>query len=384
MFLAAAPIADGFDSPESTGVIQLMSLSLVLTGFSIVPAALLQREFRQFALFIINSVSLAVSASVMTALALAGFGPVALAWGQLSSQLVATVLQYGATKTRPKFGFNRGIARESAGFCLPLALANLLSWALLSVDNLVIARTTSTTDLGLYVLAFNMSSWPMGAVGQAIRVVALPAFARMRSPAQRNQALISVSGPIWAVSVLLGMLLVTLAGPLISFLYGEHWSGATSALVALGAFGAMRIMLDFLATFLISAGSTSAVLIVQCWWFVTLIPAMIFSVQRWGLAGAGWAHVAVGAVLVLPAYLICLKRLAVDWTRFVAAWVVPTLAIIPSAAAVWLVTRYIHLPFVALIVGGLVGSLVFAISIGRWIAPKLVALKSADFSSTDQ
>jgi len=149
MFLAAGAIANGFDSPESTSVIQLMSLSLVLTGFSIVPAALLQREFRQFALFIINSISLVVSASVMTALALAGFGPVALAWGQLSSQLVATVLQYVVTKTRPRFGFNRAIARESAGFCLPLALANLLSWALLSVDNFIIARTTSTTDLGL-------------------------------------------------------------------------------------------------------------------------------------------------------------------------------------------------------------------------------------------
>ena len=44
MMLSAAPLAAAFDSPESTGVIRLMSLSLIIVGLSIVPAAILKKR----------------------------------------------------------------------------------------------------------------------------------------------------------------------------------------------------------------------------------------------------------------------------------------------------------------------------------------------------
>ena len=66
MILAAGPIAGVFQSSDAAGVIRLMGLSLVVSDSPIVPAALLQREFRQRALFAINGCGLIASAVTMT------------------------------------------------------------------------------------------------------------------------------------------------------------------------------------------------------------------------------------------------------------------------------------------------------------------------------
>ncbi len=312
MILAAGPIAGVFQSADAAGVIRLMGVSLVVFGFSIVPAALLQREFRQRALFVINGCGLIASAVTMTLVGLLNGGPAALAWGQVINQLVVVILMYVVTGTRLRLGFNPVIARESAAFCMPLALANLLSWVLLSVDNLIVARVMSPTELGLYVLAFNVSSWPMSAIGQSLRVVALPAFSRVEPAGLRNRALVSSSAPVWAVAVLLGVGLSTLARPLITWMYGEDWVDGAVALSGLGAFGALRVIFDLIVTYLIAVGRSRSVLVVQIWWLSVMLPAMAWGVSRFGLAGAGWTHVAVGVIAVLPAYLVCLHREGVD------------------------------------------------------------------------
>src|SRR5690606_8689563 len=157
MALSAGPLAAAFRSPGATPVIMVMSIGLAIFGFSIVPAAMLQRAFRQRTLFAVNGTALILSASTLTVLAWLGFGPMALAIGQVTTQLVTVAGLYLATRLPLRLGLDRRIAAESAGFCLPLAVANLLSWLLISIDNLVVARTLSQVELGLYVLAFNDS-----------------------------------------------------------------------------------------------------------------------------------------------------------------------------------------------------------------------------------
>ena len=376
MAVGAGPIAAAFNSPESAPVIRVMAISLLIFGFSIVPAAYLQREIRQGTVFAVNACGLVASAATMSVLAVLGYGPMALALGQVVSQLVIVVGLYLTARIPLRFAFDREIAKESAQFCLPLATANLLSWLLLSIDNLVVSRVLGPTQLGLYALAFNISSWPMNAVGQSIRVVALPAFSRVGSTAQRSRALVAANGPLWAISVLMGTVLATLATPIVVFLYGERWAGAAVALVGLGVFGALRVAFDLMATFLIAVGATRAVLAVQVWWLVTMVPIMWLAVEWFGLAGAGWAHVAVGVVFVLPAYLYCLKRAGVDSASLIRAWITPTVCIIPTAFVCLLIVRTPYPPLLQLVFGGLCALVLYAAPLARWWIARIKELQS--------
>src|SRR6478752_1959558 len=178
MAALASPLADAMGTPQAAPVIVVLSGTLILSSAGVVPYARLQRRFGQRELFASGAVDFVVSTGVTLVLVLAGMGPMALAIARLVAQASATAVQFILSRTRPQFGFDRSIAGPALRFGLPLAGANLLSWALLNVDNIVIARAAGEVALGFYVLAFNVSSWPMTAIGTAIRSVSLAAFSR--------------------------------------------------------------------------------------------------------------------------------------------------------------------------------------------------------------
>lgn len=374
MALAADGIAAVFRSPESAGVIRLMSISLAVFGISIVPAARLQRDYRQKALFVVNGAGAVSSLAVMTVLATAGVGAYALAWGQIASQAVVVVGLHAATRTSPRLGLHPASARESLAFCLPLAGANLLSWLLLSVDNLVVARLLDPTQLGLYVLAFNVSSWPMSALGQSLRVVALPAFSGLGDE-QRNESLVRGSAPVVAVAGFVGVMLACLADPLVRLLYGDTWHEAAVALAGLAVFGGIRVVFDLVATFLIAVGTTTAVLLVQVLWLASMVPAMLLGVHVGGLTGAGWTHVVVAVAIVLPAYLVCLGRVGVSARRLLTPWVMPLVALTPAAVVCWWIGHADAAPLLLLAGGGSAGLLLYALPLARWWTRSVSTLK---------
>lgn len=375
MALGADLIAAAFNSPDAAAVIRLMSVSLALFGLTIVPAALLQRAYRQRELFAVNLLALLGSTAVLVVLALGGAGAMSLAWSQITTQLMLVLGLHLVARHRPRFGFERSLALESVRFCVPLAVANLLSWLLLSVGNVIVSRELGALVLGLYVLAFNISSWPMSAVGQAIRAVALPGFAEVAE--ERNAALVRASAPIATLAVALGLGLSTLALPLLALVYGDRWTPAAPALAGLAAFGGLRIMLDLLATFLIAAGRTVEVLLVQVVWLVATVPAMFVAIAGFGLAGAGWAPMAVGVAVVLPAYAVCLRRVGVDVRAFFAGWTVPLVAVVPAAAACGWIGLGLgrSAPLLALLAGAATVALLYLAPLGRWWWARITLLR---------
>jgi lipopolysaccharide exporter len=379
MVVGAPALAEAFRSPESVDVIRLMALNLFLFGFCIVPSALLQRAFRQRALFAANLAAILVATTVTVLLVvLADQGAAALAWGQVAGQVVLAVGQHLLVRRWPRYGFDREVAGAALRFCAPLAGAHLLSWLLLSIDNLIVARYTSPAVLGLYVLAFNVSSWPMSAVGEALRSVALPAFAQIRDPKVRNDALVDSSSPVFAVVLLLGVGLSSMAVPVVTVLYGDRWRDAALALAGLSIFGALRVVLDLLGTFLIAVGRAVTVLLLQVWWLVVMLPAMAWAVARYGLAGAGWAHAVVAALAVLPAYLLCVRRVGVDVAAYLRGWLVPLVAVVPTALACWWCARSLASPYAALLGAALSALVLYVLPLGRWWLHRLALLKRVD------
>lgn len=378
MFLSSDLIAGAFQSPSASGLIKLMAVSLVLFGFTIVPSAMLQRAFRQAALFLVNLLGLIASTTTMATLALLDFGPEALAWGQIANQTVLVVGTCLASRVRLRLGFVPSIAKDSALFCLPLASANLLSWLLLSVDTLLVARMLGPQQLGLYALAFNVSSWPMSALGQAIRVVALPGFAQIESESRRNNALVLIGPPVWSVSILVGVSLAALAPALISVLYGDRWIGAAIPLGALAIFGAFRVIFDVLATFLIAVGEPVQVFLIQVVWLVAMVPAMFFGISKLGLFGAGLAHILVAVVVVLPSYLYCLSKRAIAPRAFFKGWILPTVVAIPVGIACWVTVTTTRPALLALALGGIVASCLYLAPMAPWLIRRMAMIRNVE------
>ena len=371
MIAAAPTLASSLGSDKAAPAIAVMSLSLVIAAAGVAPLATIQREFRQSQFFFIVATSFVVGSSLTIALVVFfDWGAMALAVGKLVEQGLTVGLQFAVTRTRLRLGFNRVVARSALAFGLPLSGANALSWLVLNVDYIVIGRTAGAATLGLYVLAFNLAGGPVNALVQAVRGVALPGFSRL-DRADSAEKFVTSFSLVLAAGLVMSVLLAPLALPTITFVYGPKWLGSVGALGVLAVFGAMRVVFDLMATFLIARGASKAVLLVQVAWLVALVPAMILGVRAGGLVGAGVAHIAVGFAVVLPAYMLALNREGVRFRALVRAALPPIGAALLAAAVVWVATQAIDVSWQALVLGSLIGIVAYIAQLRRWLRSRL-------------
>lgn len=378
MWMTAPALSAFMGAPGATTAVQTMSVVVLASGLSVVPAARMQREFLQGRQFAVDGVNFAVSTAVTLVLAATGTGVMALAVGRVAGQVVATALQFLLVRERPRYGWDPVIGRQALLFGLPLAGANLLSWVLLTVDNAIVGHVSGATALGLYVLAFNVSSWPMSVVGAATRAIALPGFVEAQADdgASGHRGLRTGVASTAAVVLPIGFLLAALAGPLIEVLYGPRWLPAAAALSGLGVFGALRVVLDVVVSYLIASGATRAVLGVQVLWLAGLAPAMALGVAHFGLAGAGWVHPLVAVVVGVPLYGLALVRRRADPVRVLTGTAVPVAASVVVAIVAWLAAGLADRPWPALLLGGSAGVLCWVGLLGPWLA-RLVRMTRA-------
>lgn len=378
MCLTAAPFSAALGSPDATGVVQVISLTLVLSGLSCVPYSIMQRDFRQPEQTALGLIALVLDLLITVSLVLLGLGAMALAISRVITQSVTTAVQFWMVRMRPRFGWDRRVARELVRFGVPLAAANLVYMAIVSVPNIMVGSMMGSVALGFFLLAFNISSWPLNALGAAVRAVALPGFARLTDPVRKAEGFTAAIAVTVAWSTLAGVLLSALAVSVVPLLYGEKWLTAAQALAGLAVYGAIRIVVELMGNFLVAVGATRKQLIAQLVWIGTLVPAMALGIEWGGLAGAGWANAAVAGLVIVPAYLLLSRRYRVRVGTIVRRIGVSLLAAVPAAVAGIYLSGAVGNLFLACAVGGTAATIVYAALMWkpfrRWLA-QLVAMK---------
>ncbi|GAA1954043.1 oligosaccharide flippase family protein [Microbacterium deminutum] len=371
--LSAPALAELLGSSAAAPAIAVLGGTLLLAGGGVVPYAMLQRRFDQKSMFTIGVVDFVASTAVTLLFVALGWGALSIALGRLLGQTLSTGLQFVFAKVRPRYGIDRSLLRPILAFGLPITGANMLSLALLNIDNIVLARVAGATALGFYVLAFNISNWPMSALSQVLRSISLPYIARADNAPRALTGLVAVA---WALALPAGVAIATLAGPIIAVVYGERWLPAAAVLAALGVFGALRVIFDTFASYLYAIGKSRPVLWLQALWFLALTVGMIAATGAYGIVGAGWVHVVVALFIMLPAYLYTIHRAGVSVVAIAKQAWVPVVGALPAALAAALATR-IESPVLAMVIGGLSALLVYGAVTGPWLMRRLRAIRGA-------
>ena len=134
------------------------------------------------------------------------------------------------------------------------------------------------------------------------------------------------------------LVLTGAADPLIAMVYGLAWTPSAAALGWLGVLAGVRIVFELVYDYFVVLGSTRVVFTVQVVWLIALVPALYVGAHLAGIAGAAAAHVCVALFVVLPLYLVELRRAGIAWRPLAAGVAVPLLysgavALVALAAA---------------------------------------------------
>jgi lipopolysaccharide exporter len=368
--VSAQGMADLLGSSDAGPVIRVMAFSLLLASAGVVPYAALQREFAQKKLFIIALTDFIVGTVLTVVLVLGGWGVMGLAIARLTSQALTLVLQFVLSGEKLRFGFDPVLAPEILRFGVPVAGGNMISWALLNIDNVAVSRMAGPVALGFYFLAFNISNWPMSALGQIVRTISIPTFAQLKT-GKGDRSLADVAGLVWAVSLLVGLMLAIASGPIIEILYGREWLSAAAILSWLGIFGAVRTLFDLSASYLLAKGAAKATLLVQIAWIIALCPAVWIGMQLGGTTGVAVAHVATALVVVIPAYALALHHTGTDLLSIATRLWPPIAAAAPATAIALFAMSLTPSTIGSVLAGGATGTAVYVLLLAVWFRRRL-------------
>ena len=305
----AVPIATALGSAAAVGPIRVMALSVLLIGVLAVPNAQLIRDFRQNKIFLANAIAFVPSTVLLILLAETGSGAMAFAWSRVASQAAMACVLIAVAPRHYRPGLTRRALSVALRFGLPLAGANLVNNVLLNVDYAFVGHLLGAAELGVYMLAFTLASAPYSLLGAAINNVSMPAFSRVKhDPALLKTAMATALRSTSLIALPICATIMALARPLVLILFGTKWTASVNVVTVLSLYGAVFIMCLLFANMLFALGRSRFLLVLQLAWIGALTPAMALGIHKDGTVGAAYAHVAVIVCIVLPSYLLALKR----------------------------------------------------------------------------
>ncbi|MGW0808392.1 oligosaccharide flippase family protein [Nonomuraea sp. NPDC002799] len=329
----APAFAELAGTPQAAPVVRLLTAVILVEGFTAVRAATLIRRFEQGKLTMAIGAGFAVNAVVAILLAANGAGAFSFAFGQVAQSVVTGVLIFFAAKLPVRLGLDRPIAVKLLKFGLPSAAGIGLETVLLNAGYIVVGDILGHVWLGFYLLAFNMSSWVPGLIGQAVRNVTIPGFSRLAE--HTSDALsegVRRAAPMLLTAILpIAVVMSVLAHPLVSFLYGEKWDQAAGVLRWLALVMVTRMLLSLALDILSGKGDTRATMWMNLCYGAALIPALIVGTHLQGIRGAAIGQMAAGLLVALPVAAYFLHRAGVRLAPVLPTLVRPLLAALVAA-----------------------------------------------------
>ena len=360
-YLLAPAFCGAMGSPDAVAVLRVLCLAVVLDGIATVPAAILNREFLQRRRFVSDLAAFVVGTTITIVLAATGAGAMSFAIGRLAGNLASVACYLSLTPVKVWPGWDRRLARELLGFGLPLAGSSLLVLSITNVDQIVVGVISDDATLGFYLVAFNVSSWPMTVFSEAARRVSLAGFSQLVDDPPRLQAALTRGlGLLMAMAVPAAVMLGAYAEPLLVIVYGDKWAPAAVALQLLAAVGLLRVLVFVCYDLLVTFGGSSKLLGIHATWLVVLLPALIVGTRMDGIRGAALAHVVVGVVLVVPMFLYMMRGHGLRLGPTLAACTRPAIGGALILASSFVVFATVDGALARLLVGSLVAGLVYA------------------------
>ncbi|MHC4696757.1 MAG: lipopolysaccharide biosynthesis protein [Planctomycetota bacterium] len=181
LMVAFAPVAVWFYGEPRLGTITVvLAVALVFGGLTVQHRALLRRQMRFTAIVAIQIVSGLLGAIAGISAALLGAGYWSLVVLQLTSTATTTVGMWVACGWRPAKPVRGSDVRELLSFGGNLTAANLLTFLVRNLDNVLIGWRWGADALGFYSKAYELLLLPVRQLTTPLTGVAVPALSRLQ------------------------------------------------------------------------------------------------------------------------------------------------------------------------------------------------------------
>ncbi len=233
--LAACPLYSRLvKEPATLQVLWIVALIPLLEGLKNPGSILAEREIRFGRISAYETVCVVLEVAVVVFLAFVIRDVKALAWGLLFGAFLKTVLSYFMfiIPGRPKFDMSH--QKEILSVAKHFAFISTGTLIMTQGDNLIVGALRGKEQLGLYVIAYQLSMFPVHFLQQIASRVALPVFSSLQTDKDRLRSGVGhITQLQMAVIIPFVVVVGVFSNDLIATLYGDKWAVSGQVLRAL-------------------------------------------------------------------------------------------------------------------------------------------------------
>lgn len=283
LFALADKIAGYFSQPRLAEILRIQSITLIINAFCVVQTAKLTKYLKFKSLAFRTIVGNFSGACVGIVLAIFGFGVWSLVFQVLTSAFVSALLIWYIADWRPTLIFSLPSFRDMykfGGYIFVTGICDTLYTNLLSF---IIGRHFSIRDLGLYTQAKKLENVPVDGTSSVLGQVLFPVYASIASDRRRHKELVRKNVTVITyLTFPLMTLLIVIAEPLISILFGERWIDCVPMFQILCIFGMFSPLNRANSQIFSSIGNGKVYMILQISKCVIAL-IMVLSLMRYGI-----------------------------------------------------------------------------------------------------
>lgn len=308
MIILSGPVSFFFNVPQSKNLIVLCALIPLLRGFINPSEVNFQKDllFRQE--FNFRTVIFVVDSSVAVSLAMILRTSDSLVWGLIAGAASELLLSHLFLRPRPQFEFHR----SKMSFIIKkgkwLTFSGILDYLIQNGDNIFVGKLLGSMYLGLYQMAYQISTLPVTEISNILSKVAFPVFIRISH--NRSNLYTAYLKTLIAVAFLSGTVsfgIFVFAHPFVNLVLGPKWLVIVPTLQILVIFAFVKSIVLSSYSYFLSLEKQISVTIIPMVAFIGMFVTIIPLINTFGIQGAAIAAL-VGVVFSLLAMIFFLKK----------------------------------------------------------------------------
>jgi O-antigen/teichoic acid export membrane protein len=300
MLLLSAPVSRFFNSPDSYKVLLLISLVPFVRGFINPSIVKFQKELQFHKEFWFRFAILAVETAVAVTLSFMTRSVFALVWGMFAGVVVELALSFILVKPTPKLAWKSAKVKRVINRGKWVTMAGVFNYLFQNGDNMTVGKLLGEAPLGIYSVAYKISSLPISEISDVFVKVTFPVYVKIAGDVRRLReafAKTMIGSGLLVLSA--GLLIYFLAEPVVRIVLGSNWLAAIPVVKILSVFGIIKGLAGPSLSLFLAVGKQEYATYTTLLGILALAIPIVPLTLKFGLTGTGIA-VIVSSVVTLP------------------------------------------------------------------------------------
>jgi O-antigen/teichoic acid export membrane protein len=326
-FALLAPLAASAlgGTPQTATLLRVLALRFALSGLSNLHTVRLQHDLRYGLVVAMESGAAMVGSSLSVGLLVLTRDPLSLAVGVVGSALVSAAVSWWLAPVRARFVLDRSDLSEMWHFTRYVSINGVIIYALLNLDDLIVARLAGAAALGVYALSYRVVNAAVLFLIQPLGQVLLPTLSKVRDDVPRfGKAFLRAVSAFACVSWLVTAICATLTTELFAMLApGSSWGEAVPIFRALLPFVLVRGINGAMGAMLTAVGRPDLLTRISGSQLLLMVPCAWLGFSLYGFVGLTVALSVLNACALLALVVIAPRLAAVSRVSLVAMILLP-------------------------------------------------------------